>query len=62
MAFRLSNLNLTLAHSKGQGQGHTHFDREYLANDNRQNLAYANSHEVACDLSIGIYTFDLGTL
>ena len=28
-------MHLTLAHSNGHGQGHAHFDCEYLANDDR---------------------------
>ena len=35
MTFRLTYLHLTLAHSKGQSQGHAHLDGEYLANDAR---------------------------
>ena len=30
ISFRLTYLHLTLAHSKAQGQGHPHFDCEYL--------------------------------
>ena len=33
MLFRLGNLHLTLADSRGQGQCHTHFNLEYLLND-----------------------------
>ena len=35
VTFRLAYLHLTLAHSKDQGHGHTHFDCEYLTNDDR---------------------------
>ena len=35
VALRLAYLHLTLAHSKGQGQGRAHFDCQYLANDDR---------------------------
>ena len=34
-AFLLEHLYMTLAHSKGQGQGYAHFDCGYLANGNR---------------------------
>ena len=33
--FRLEYLHLTLAHSKGQGQGHPHLSCEYLVNGDR---------------------------
>ena len=33
--FRLAYLDLTLAPSKGQAQGHARFDREHLKNDHR---------------------------
>ena len=32
MDFRLANLHLMLTNSKGQGQGHVHFDDKYLEN------------------------------
>ena len=32
MLFRLSYLQSTLAHFKGQGLGHAHFDCQYLLN------------------------------
>ena len=32
MGFRLTYLHLTLVRSKSQGEGHAHFDSEYLAN------------------------------
>ena len=35
MYFRTAHLNLTLVHSKVQGQGHAHFDGEYLGNGDR---------------------------
>ena len=40
VAFLLAYLQLTVAHSKGQGQGHAHFACEYLANDDRQGKYY----------------------
>ena len=58
MAFLLAYVHLILAHSKGQG--HTNYDCEYLTNDDRQeNIVIANSEEIACSLSIGMFTFDL---
>ena len=35
MAFQLAFLHLTLAHFKGHGQGHEHFDCQYFANGAR---------------------------
>ena len=35
MGFRFECFHMTLAHSKGQGQGHAHFDSEYLVIGNR---------------------------
>ena len=32
MGFHLEYFNLTVAHSKGQGQGHANFDFKYLYN------------------------------
>ena len=32
MGFLLAYLNLSMAHSKGQGKGHAHFDNEYFEN------------------------------
>ena len=40
MAFRLARLRLTLAYFKDQSQGHTYFDREYLANNDRYGKHY----------------------
>ena len=59
VVFRLAYLHLTLANSKDQCQGHAHFDCEYPANDDRANIAIADTY-VACDLSISILTFDVG--
>ena len=36
MGFRLVYLDLTVAHSKGHGQGHAHFSRKYLQNGHGQ--------------------------
>ena len=62
MDFRLAYLYLTLAHFKGQGQGHTHFDCEYILQTvtDEANIAIANKQEVAYGLSISIFTLDLG--
>ena len=41
--FSLSYLDLSLARSKGQGQGHMQFHCQYLMmTDNRANIAIAN--------------------
>ena len=49
-------LHLTLAHYKAQGQGHAHFDCEYLANS-------ASTHiENRIRPPIDIVTFDIDTL
>ena len=61
MAFPLAYLYLALAHSKGQG--HAHFTENILQIiTDRANIAITNKYKVACGLSIGIFTFDLGPL
>ena len=54
-------LHLTLDHSKGQGQGHAHFDCEYSAvGKNRANIIISIKYAVAYGLSISIFMFDVG--
>ena len=50
MAFRLTYLHLTLAHSKGQGKSHTQFTCEYVADANEQKNRY-NCHQIRSDIS-----------
>ena len=38
MHFRFAYLNLVLAHSKGQDQGHAYLHCEYLADGDRYNI------------------------
>ena len=42
----LAYLHLTLTHSKGQDQGHAHFDSEYIGNGERYDKNY-NCHQIA---------------
>ena len=58
MGFQLAYLHLTLTKSKGYGQGHAHFDSEYLENGDRKNITTAMKQKVMYWLSIGIFTFN----
>ena len=40
VTFGLAYLHLTLGHCKGQGQGHEHFDCEYLENNDKRDKHY----------------------
>ena len=59
MTFRLAYLELTLNHSKGQGQCHAHFDYEYAHNGYSANIPTALKFEVAHGFSTGIFRLDL---
>ena len=50
-------LNMTLIHSKGQGQAHFNLNTLQRVTD-RSNIAIADKQEVACDLSIALFIFD----
>ena len=57
--FRLPYLDLTSAHSKGQGEGHVHFGSECLEMvTDRANIIIAIRYKVIYALLIGIFTFD----
>ena len=59
MDFRLSYLHLTLADYNGEGQGHIHFDCEYLqSSDIVQMLLFPS--KVTHELSVNISRLDLG--
>ena len=47
MAFPLAYLHSTLVYSNYQGQGHEHFDCEYLTVTDRANFTFAIKYEVA---------------
>ena len=53
MLFRLTYLHLTLAFSKGEGQGHEYFDCKYLVNGDRMGNSYY------CYYQIGTLLFRL---
>ena len=61
--YGLSNgIHLTFVHSESQGQGHPHFDSEYLGNgDSKKNLTISIKSEGMHWLSVGVSTFDLDT-
>ena len=56
----MMHLHLTLAHSKGQCQGHAHFDCEYKVNSDRANITIADPEKVVYWLLKRVFTFDLG--
>ena len=61
-ALQLKCLHLILAHSKGQGQGHAHFNCENHHNGkNMLNITVA-IREVAYGLSIRIFRFNIGSI
>ena len=58
--FRMVYFHLTLAHSKGEGYGNAQFDCQYLVNgEDATNIASAKTGEVACRLSLYMFSFDL---
>ena len=58
---QLAHLHLTWTNSKGQG--HEHFDSEYLAGGDRYDkINIVIKKQVIYGFSIGIFTFDLGLI
>ena len=59
--FPLAYVHLTLAHSKGQGEGHADFTVSIPQMvTNRANIVFGNKQIVSCWLSISRFKFDLG--
>ena len=62
MLVQLTYLQLTLAHSKGDSQDHAHFNPgKDHGNCDRANVNIAIKQGVLYALSVGIFTFDLGS-
>ena len=52
---------ISTGHFKGQGQGCTHFNYEYLVDgDKQRNVVIAIQWELPFVILISIFTFDLG--
>ena len=55
----ISIFSFDLANSEGQGQGHTHFDNEYLGSGNRCGGKNYNYHQIASHMSFSICSLHL---
>ena len=63
MRFQLACVHFILTNSKGQGQGHAHFDSEYLGNvSDKVKITIVMKKLVTYGLLIGLYYFDLTDL
>ena len=58
--FQLADLQLTFAHSNGQGQGHPHMNISKLVTD-RVNIAIGMNEKVEYELSISVFKFYIGS-
>ena len=43
--------------SEGQGQGHSHYDSEYLWYSDKEHITVADKQEITCAISIGLALF-----
>ena len=58
----MAYLHLTLAHSKGQGQGHALFGNGYIGNSLRVRITIAIKLQFMYGLSMGIHQIAIPTL
>ena len=55
MSFRLAYFHLAMTNYKRQCQGHTHFDNEYLGNDERRTLILPLNRKQCRTFDLQIY-------